>query len=73
MVIKEEGYKFLDVRFEWEREKVCVFGLMYVFFFVNDMDNFFIIFFKKWVYFGYIGFWIGQKFIIINFDFVFLV
>nr|XP_043609363.1 rhodanese-like domain-containing protein 10 [Erigeron canadensis] len=68
--IKDEGYKLLDIRPEWEREKACVSGSMHVPLFVEDMDNGPITLLKKWVHFGYIGAWTGQNFTMMNPDFV---
>ncbi|XVF08282.1 hypothetical protein REPUB_Repub06bG0213000 [Reevesia pubescens] len=61
-----EGFKLLDIRPEWEREKAYVKGSVHVPLFVKDMDNSPITLLKKWVYFGYINMWTGQNFTIIN-------
>ncbi|KAD3338026.1 hypothetical protein E3N88_33547 [Mikania micrantha] len=68
--IDDGGYKLLDIRPEWEREKSRVKGSMHVPLFVQDMDNGPITLLKKWVHFGYIGLWTGQYFTMINPDFV---
>ncbi|XP_076943671.1 rhodanese-like domain-containing protein 10 [Bidens hawaiensis] len=64
--INEGGYRLLDIRPEWEREKSRVAGSMHVPLFVQDMDNGPITLLKKWVHFGYIGLWTGQNFTMIN-------
>lgn len=69
-IIESEGYKLLDVRPEWEREKALVFGSVHVPLFVEDKDNSPITLLKKWVHFGYIGLWTGQKFTMINPEFL---
>ncbi|KAI7748322.1 hypothetical protein M8C21_016746 [Ambrosia artemisiifolia] len=68
--INDGGYKLLDIRPEWEREKARVSGSMHVPLFVEDMDNGPVTLLKKWVHFGYIGAWTGQSFTMINPDFV---
>ncbi|KAK9698984.1 hypothetical protein RND81_08G145500 [Saponaria officinalis] len=60
----------LDVRPEWERAKAYVPGSLHVPLFIQDMDNSVITLLKKWVHFGYIGLWTGQKFTAINPEFV---
>ncbi|KAF5190386.1 Rhodanese-like domain-containing protein [Thalictrum thalictroides] len=69
-VINNEGFKLLDIRPVWEREKAYVPGSLHVPLFVNDDDNGPITLLKKWVHFGYIGLWTGQKFTTINPDFL---
>ncbi|KAL4587192.1 hypothetical protein LXL04_000059 [Taraxacum kok-saghyz] len=68
--INDDGYKLLDIRPEWEREKARVPGSMHVPLFVQDMDNNPITLLKKWVHFGYIGLWTGQYFTEMNPNFV---
>ncbi|KAI3788632.1 hypothetical protein L2E82_01404 [Cichorium intybus] len=68
--INDGGYKLLDIRPEWEREKSRVSGSMHVPLFVQDMDNSPLTLLKKWVHFGYIGLWTGQNFTMMNPDFV---
>lgn len=68
--INLEGFKLLDVRPEWEREKARVPGSLHVPLFTEDMDSSPITLLKKWVHFGYIGLWTGQKFTTINPEFL---
>ncbi|KAL9230680.1 hypothetical protein vseg_005999 [Gypsophila vaccaria] len=70
MVLKSKGSCLLDVRPEWEREKAYVPGSLHVPLFVKDVDGSVITLIKKWVHFGYIGLWTGQKFTTINSEFV---
>ncbi|GER55801.1 rhodanese-like family protein-like protein [Striga asiatica] len=65
-----EGYTLLDIRPNWEREKARVSGSLHVPLFVEDTDNGPITLLKKWVHFGYIGLWTGQRFTAINPGFV---
>lgn len=69
-VMESEGYTLLDVRPEWEREKARVSGSVHVPLFVEDKDNSPVTLLKKWVHFGYIGLWTGQKFTMINPEFL---
>lgn len=64
--IYSQGYKLLDIRPQWEREKARVSGSLHVPLFVKDMDNDIVTLLKKWVHFGYIGLWTGQSFTMIN-------
>ncbi|KAG8484061.1 hypothetical protein CXB51_023054 [Gossypium anomalum] len=68
--LNSEGFKLLDIRPQWEREKAYVKGSLHVPLFVKDMDNSLITLLKKWVHFGYIGLWTGQNFTMINPNFV---
>ncbi|XWS43849.1 hypothetical protein CRYUN_Cryun16bG0139800 [Craigia yunnanensis] len=68
--INSEGFKLLDIRPEWEREKAYVKGSLHVPLFVKDLDNSPITLLKKWVHFGYIGLWTGQNFTMINPNFI---
>lgn len=65
-----EGYVLLDVRPAWEWDKARVGDSLHVPLFVEDtrMDPLTLL--KKWVHFGYIGLWTGQRFTTINPDFV---
>ncbi|KAK8512179.1 hypothetical protein V6N13_097156 [Hibiscus sabdariffa] len=65
-----DGFKLLDIRPQWEREKAYVKGSLHVPLFVKDTDNGPITLLKKWVHFGYIGLWTGQNFTMINPNFV---
>ncbi|XP_010553114.1 PREDICTED: rhodanese-like domain-containing protein 10 [Tarenaya hassleriana] len=67
--VAAEGYVMLDVRPEWEREKARVRGSLHVPLFVEDTDNGPITLLKKWVHFGYIGLWTGQRFTTLNDEF----
>ncbi|KAH9625528.1 hypothetical protein KSS87_020325 [Heliosperma pusillum] len=69
-VLTSKGSNLLDVRPEWEREKAYVPGSLHVPLFIKDTDNSLITLLKKWVHFGYIGLWTGQKFTTINSEFV---
>lgn len=64
--MESQGYRLLDIRPEWEREKARVSGSLHVPLFVEDKDNSPITLLKKWVHFGYIGQWTGQLFTMIN-------
>ncbi|KAH6836651.1 Rhodanese/Cell cycle control phosphatase superfamily protein [Perilla frutescens var. hirtella] len=64
--MESHGYRLLDIRPEWEREKARVSGSLHVPLFVEDKDNSPITLLKKWVHFGYIGLWTGQLFTMIN-------
>ena len=64
------GFKLLDVRPEWEWRKARVPGSIHVPLFLEDVDNSPLTLLKKWVHFGYIGLWTGQKFTTMNEDFV---
>lgn len=64
--MESEGYRLLDIRPEWEREKARVSGSLHVPLFVEDKDNSPITLLKKWVHLGYIGLWTGQLFTMIN-------
>ena len=68
--MNSEGFKLLDIRPEWEREKAYVKGSFHVPLFVKDLDNSPITLLKKWVHFGYIGLWTGQNFTMINPNFI---
>ncbi|KAL5975026.1 Rhodanese-like domain-containing protein 10 [Asimina triloba] len=68
--IREEGFQLLDVRPTWEREKARVAGSLHVPLFVEDTDASPITLVKKWVHFGYIGLWTGQKLTTINDQFL---
>ncbi|XVF55089.1 hypothetical protein PTKIN_Ptkin06aG0008600 [Pterospermum kingtungense] len=68
--MNSEGFKLLDIRPEWEREKAYVKGSLHVPLFVKDLDNSPITLLKKWVHFGYIGLWTGQNFTMINPNFI---
>lgn len=70
LVLESEGYTLLDVRPEWEREKARVSGSVHVPLFVEDKDNSPLTLLKKWVHFGYIGLWTGQKFTMMNPEFL---
>ncbi|KAF9593895.1 hypothetical protein IFM89_025931 [Coptis chinensis] len=69
-VINNEEFTLLDIRPVWEREKAFVSGSLHVPLFVKDDDNGPITLLKKWVHFGYIGLWTGQKFTTFNPDFL---
>lgn len=68
--IGREGYVLLDVRPAWECDKARVGDSLHVPFFVEDtqMDPLTVL--KKWVHFGYIGLWTGQRFTTINPEFM---
>ena len=68
--MNSKGFKLLDIRPEWEREKAYVKGSLHVPLFVKDLDNSPITLLKKWVHFGYIGLWTGQNFTMINPNFI---
>ncbi|XVE62049.1 hypothetical protein DITRI_Ditri06bG0087700 [Diplodiscus trichospermus] len=68
--MNSEGFKLLDIRPEWEREKAYVKGSLHVPLFVKDLDNSPLTLLKKWVHFGYIGLWTGQNFTMINPNFI---
>ncbi|XP_062166653.1 rhodanese-like domain-containing protein 10 [Alnus glutinosa] len=68
--IESEGFKLLDIRPAWEREKARVKGSLHVPLFVEDKDNSPVTLLKKWVHFGYIGLWTGQYFTTLNPDFL---
>ncbi|KAJ8898979.1 hypothetical protein K2173_008481 [Erythroxylum novogranatense] len=70
MAMSSDGYKLLDIRPSWEREKARVAGSLHVPLFVQDMDNSPLTLLKKWVHFGYIGLWTGQNFTMLNPDFI---
>lgn len=70
IAMSTEGYKLLDIRPEWEREKARVAGSLHVPLFVKDLDNGPITLLKKWVHFGYIGLWTGQNFTRLNPEFL---
>ncbi|KAM7271496.1 hypothetical protein ACFE04_030710 [Oxalis oulophora] len=70
LAMNSDGYKMLDIRPEWEREKARVKGSLHVPLFVADMDNSPLTLLKKWVHFGYIGLWTGQSFTMFNDDFL---
>lgn len=67
--LESGGYVMLDVRPAWEREKARVTGSVHVPLFVEDRDAGPVTLLKKWVHFGYIGLWTGQKFTALNGDF----
>ncbi|KDO56644.1 hypothetical protein CISIN_1g027877mg [Citrus sinensis] len=66
----KEGFMLLDIRPIWETEKARVKGSLHVPLFVEDRDYSAITLLKKWVHFGYIGLWTGQKFTMFNPNFV---
>lgn len=68
--IQAEGYRLIDIRPVWERERAHVSGSIHVPLFVDDTDNGPVTLLKKWVHFGYIGLWTGQLFTKINEQFV---
>ncbi|XP_058075011.1 rhodanese-like domain-containing protein 10 [Magnolia sinica] len=68
--LNEEGFLLLDIRPVWEREKARVPGSLHVPMFVEDTDVGPITLLKKWVHFGYIGLWTGQKLTTINDQFL---
>ncbi|XP_042480650.1 rhodanese-like domain-containing protein 10 [Macadamia integrifolia] len=68
--IDSEGWKLLDIRPVWEREKALVSGSLHVPLFVKEMDNSPLTLLKKWVHFGYIGLWAGQYLTAINPEFL---
>ncbi|KAE8717388.1 Rhodanese-like domain-containing protein 10 [Hibiscus syriacus] len=68
--LNSDGFKLLDIRPQWEREKAYVKGSLHVPLFVKDTDNSPVTLLKKWVHFGYIGLWTGQNLTMINPDFV---
>uniref|UniRef100_A0A2P2JDM7 Rhodanese domain-containing protein n=1 Tax=Rhizophora mucronata TaxID=61149 RepID=A0A2P2JDM7_RHIMU len=68
--MSSHGYVLLDVRPKWEREKARVAGSLHVPLFIQDLDNSPLTLLKKWVHFGYIGLWTGQKFTTLNPDFL---
>ncbi|XP_065852440.1 rhodanese-like domain-containing protein 10 [Euphorbia lathyris] len=70
VAIRSEGFTLLDIRPEWELKKAKVVGSLSVPLFIQDMDNTPLTLVKKWVHFGYIGFWTGQYFTTINPDFL---
>ncbi|KAG0477045.1 hypothetical protein HPP92_013444 [Vanilla planifolia] len=63
-------YLLLDVRPPWEREKAWVRGSLHVPVYVEDTGADPITLLKKWVHFGYVGLWTGQRFTTINPGFV---
>ncbi|KAK1321592.1 Rhodanese-like domain-containing protein 10 [Acorus calamus] len=65
-VLTSEGFRLLDVRPEWERERAYVKDSMHVPLFVEDTDVGPVTLLKKWVHFGYIGLWTGQCLTTIN-------
>ncbi|OMO97555.1 hypothetical protein COLO4_14532 [Corchorus olitorius] len=68
--MNSDGFKLLDIRPEWERQKAYVKGSIHVPLFIEDKDNSPITLLKKWVHFGYIGLWTGQNFTMINPNFI---
>ncbi|KAK8913546.1 Rhodanese-like domain-containing protein 10 [Platanthera zijinensis] len=60
------GYRLLDVRPPWERERAWLRGSLHVPVYVEDdqMDPLTLL--KKWIHFGYIGLWTGQRFTALN-------
>lgn len=68
--LESGGYVMLDVRPAWEREKARVAGSVHAPLFVEDCDMGPLTLVKKWVHFGYIGLWTGQKFTTLNADFI---
>ncbi|XP_021908921.1 rhodanese-like domain-containing protein 10 isoform X1 [Carica papaya] len=69
-IMNSEGFRLLDVRPMWEKQKAYVKDSLHVPLFVNDTDNSPITLLKKWVHFGYIGLWTGQKFTTFNPNFL---
>ncbi|KAI3899509.1 hypothetical protein MKW92_016612 [Papaver armeniacum] len=65
-VMNNEGFLLLDIRPIWEREKAHIPGTLHVPLFIKDEDYSILTLLKKWVHFGYIGLWTGQKFTTIN-------
>ncbi|KAF5747623.1 rhodanese-like domain-containing protein 10 isoform X1 [Tripterygium wilfordii] len=68
--VNSEGFSVLDIRPVWEREKASVTGSLHVPLFIEDPDTSPITLLKKWVHFGYIGLWTGQKFTMLNPNFL---
>ncbi|XP_031398631.1 rhodanese-like domain-containing protein 10 [Punica granatum] len=68
--LESGGYVMLDVRPAWEWEKARVSGSVHVPLFVEDTDSGPLTLLKKWVHFGYIGLWTGQKFTKLNGEFL---
>ncbi|OUZ99102.1 Rhodanese-like domain [Macleaya cordata] len=64
--MNNDGFRLLDIRPIWEREKAHVPGSLHIPLFIKDDDNSLLTLLKKWVHFGYIGLWTGQKFTTIN-------
>nr|CAD1841928.1 unnamed protein product [Ananas comosus var. bracteatus] len=64
------GFRLLDVRPAWEREKARVGGSLHVPLFVADPDNGPLTLLKRWVHFGYVGLWTGQLLTTVNHRFV---
>ncbi|KAG9453409.1 hypothetical protein H6P81_006313 [Aristolochia fimbriata] len=69
-LLGSEDFLILDVRPVWEREKALVSGSLHAPLFVEDTDMGPLTLLKKWVHFGYIGLWTGQRFTTINERFV---
>ncbi|XP_020108400.1 rhodanese-like domain-containing protein 10 [Ananas comosus] len=70
MLRGEGGFRLLDVRPAWEREKARVGGSLHVPLFVADPDNGPLTLLKRWVHFGYVGLWTGQLLTTVNHRFV---
>ncbi|XP_008793287.2 rhodanese-like domain-containing protein 10 isoform X2 [Phoenix dactylifera] len=64
--LQAQGFRLLDVRPAWEWEKARVGGSLHVALFVEDTDTSPITLLKKWVHFGYVGLWTGQRFTTMN-------
>ncbi|XP_002979309.2 rhodanese-like domain-containing protein 10 [Selaginella moellendorffii] len=69
-LISERGFKLLDVRPIWERQKSFVAESIHVPLFVEDDDLSPITLLKKWIHFGYIGMWMGHKLTAVNIQFL---
>ncbi|GAB4834772.1 hypothetical protein Ancab_033040 [Ancistrocladus abbreviatus] len=67
---ESHGFRLLDIRPEWEREKARVPGSLHVPLFIKDTDSSLITLLKKLVHFGYIGLWTGQQLTTIDSEFV---
>lgn len=63
-------YRLLDVRPAWEREKAWLQNSLHVPLYVEDTQIDPVTLIKKWVHFGYIGLWTGQRFTTLNPNFV---
>ncbi|PKA62683.1 Rhodanese-like domain-containing protein 10 [Apostasia shenzhenica] len=64
------GYRLLDVRPPWERERAWIRGSLHVPLYVEDTQVDPVTLLKKSVHFGYIGLWTGQRFTALNPSFV---
>lgn len=64
------GYQLLDVRPAWERDRARLRSSLHVPLYVEDTQIDPLTLLKKWVHFGYIGLWTGQRFTTLNPNFL---